>query len=68
MAGLTHHVNIGDDDGAPPWSTLFQLAQSTPTDGWVLVGGLMVQLHARRAGIPEPRATRDVDMLVDVVG
>lgn len=67
MAGDTHTVNIGADDGAPPWSTLFELTAATRTEGWVLVGGLMVQLHARRAGIPEPRATKDVDLLVDVV-
>ena len=26
----------------------------------------MVQLHARRAGIPPPRATKDVELVVDV--
>jgi len=67
MAGDTHTVNIGANDGAPPWSTLFELAAATRTEGWVLVGGLMVQLHARWAGIPEPRVTKDVDLIVDMV-
>jgi len=66
MAGETHAVDIGDDDLLPPWSTVFDIIEATDTDDWVLVGGLMVQLHARRAGIPPPRATKDVDLVVDV--
>jgi len=66
MAGETHAVDIGDDDLLPPWSTVFDVIEATDTDDWVLVGGLMVQLHARRAGIPPPRATKDVDLVVDV--
>ncbi|WP_146842516.1 hypothetical protein [Cellulomonas composti] len=34
----------------------------------MLVGGLMVQLQARAAGIDEVRTTDDVDALVDVMG
>ncbi len=67
MAGETHAVDIGDDDLLPPWSTVFDVIEATDTHDWVLVGGLMVQLHARRAGIPAPRATKDVDLVVDVV-
>lgn len=66
MAGQTHAVSIGDDDLLPPWSTVFDVIEATDTDDWVLVGGLMVQLHARRAGIPPPRATKDVDLVADV--
>jgi len=33
-----------------------------PVD-WVLVGGLMVQLHALERGLPDVRATRDIDVL-----
>jgi hypothetical protein len=66
MAGETHAVNIGDDDLLPPWSTVFDVIEATDTNDWVLVGGLMVQLHARRANIPPPRATKDVDLVVDV--
>ena len=34
----------------------------------MLVGGLMVQLHARAAGVDEVRPTDDVDVLIDVMG
>ena len=66
MAGEEHAIDIGDDDLLPPWSTVFDVIEAIDTDDWVLVGGLMVQLHARRAGIPPPRATKDVDLVVDV--
>ncbi|MET4704289.1 hypothetical protein [Frigoribacterium sp. UYMn621] len=66
MAGEEHTIDIGDDDLLPPWSTVFDVIEATDTADWVLVGGLMVQLHARRAGIPPPRATKDVDLVVDV--
>ena len=66
MAGQTHQVDIGDDDLLPPWGTLLDVAHATDPATWALVGGLMVQLHARRAGIPPPRPTKDVDLLVDI--
>ncbi len=66
MAGKTHAVNIGDDDLLPPWTTVFEVALAIDVSDWVLVGGLMVQLHARRASIPPPRATKDVDLIADV--
>jgi hypothetical protein len=66
VAGNTHQVDIGDDDLLPPWSTVFDVIGATDINEWVLVGGLMVQLHARRAEIPPPRATKDVDLVVDV--
>ena len=66
MAGETHAINIGDDDLLPPWSTVFDVIEATDINDWVLVGGLMVQLHARRASIPPPRATKDVDLVVDI--
>lgn len=67
MAGQTHTVDIGDDDLLPPWTTVFEVAEAIKVEEWVLVGGLMVQLHARRAFIPPPRATKDVDLLADVL-
>jgi predicted nucleotidyltransferase len=67
MAGQTHTVNIGDDDLLPPWTTVFDVAEAIDVDEWVLVGGRMVQLHARRASIPPPRATKDVDLVADVL-
>ncbi len=66
MAGQTHAVDIGDDDLLPPWTTVFEVARAIDISDWVLVGGLMVQLHARRASIPPPRATKDVDLIADV--
>jgi len=66
MAGDTHTVDIGGDDLLPPWSTVFDVIEATDANAWVLVGGLMVQLHALRATIPPPRATKDVDLVVDV--
>lgn len=66
MAGQTHSVDIGDDDLLPPWTTVFEAARAIDVSDWVLVGGLMVQLHARRASIPPPRATKDVDLIADV--
>lgn len=67
MAGDTHEIDIGHDDLLPPWSTLFDLVAATDIDEWILVGGLMVQLHAHRASIPPSRITKDVDVVVDVV-
>lgn len=66
MAGQTHAVDIGDDDLLPPWTTVFEVARAIDISDWVLVGGLMVQLHARRASIPPPRATKDLDLIADV--
>lgn len=67
MAGVTHEVDLGNDDLLPPWSTLFEVVAATDVSEWILVGGLMVQLHAYRASIPPSRTTKDVDMVVDVV-
>ena len=66
MAGQTHTVDIGDDDLLPPWTTIFEAARAIDVSDWVLVGGLMVQLHARRASISPPRVTKDVDLIADV--
>jgi len=52
---------------APPWPVVIELASVLPSTSWVLVGGLMVQLHARAAGVVEVRPTHDVDALVDVM-
>ena len=67
MAGQTYEVDLGDDDLLPPWSTVFEVVGATDAETWVLVGGLMVQLHARRSGVPPPRPTKDVDVVIDVV-
>lgn len=52
---------------APPWPVVVEIASVLPPRSWVLVGGLMVQLHARAAGVDEVRPTHDVDALVDVM-
>lgn len=52
---------------APPWPVVIEIAAVLPAGSWVLVGGLMVQLHARAAGVEEVRPTDDVDALVDVM-
>lgn len=51
---------------APPWPQVAEIASSLGPQDWSLVGGLMVQLHAIRAGITTLRATTDVDMIVHV--
>ena len=60
------HVDIGADELLPPWPAIFDVATATDTSTWVLVGGLMTQVHARNSGITPPRMTRDVDLVVDV--
>lgn len=37
-----------------------------PSEMWTLVGGLMVQLHAARAGLAITRPTEDVDLLLHI--
>ncbi len=44
------------------WDQARALALQLP-GGWVLVGGLMVQLHALEAGLNAIRATTDIDVL-----
>lgn len=50
----------------PPWPQAAELAQTISSRQWSLVGGLMVQLHAARAGLPIARATVDVDMVLHI--
>lgn len=52
---------------APPWPLVIEISAALPVGSWVLVGGLMVQLHARAAGVDVVRPTDDVDALVDVM-
>ena len=47
------------------WKVLVQAAAELPA-GWCLVGGQMVWLHALEHGVEPPRATEDVDIVVDV--
>lgn len=50
---------------AAGWSVLLDVAEAFP-DGWCLVGGQMVWLLAAEHGVPLPRATTDIDVVVDV--
>jgi hypothetical protein len=45
-----------------PWATVRELVDVLPAD-WVLIGGLMVQIHAWERGVTDVRATVDVDVL-----
>ncbi len=49
-----------------PWDNVAELAAHVASDEWTLVGGLMVELHAALRGIPAPRTTVDVDLLIHV--
>ena len=44
------------------WRAVAELATQLPA-GWMLIGGLMVQLHAIEHGIIDVRPTRDIDVL-----
>ena len=45
-----------------PWGAVGELVELLPR-GWVLIGGLMVQIHAWERGMTDVRATVDVDVL-----
>lgn len=64
MVGSAHEVAV--DDAVPVWALLFEVAETVPSHEWVLAGGLMVHLHALRAGVDAPRPTTDVDAVIDV--
>ncbi len=49
-----------------PWPRVFEIARALPADRWMLVGGLMVQVHALAAGIETNRVTLDVDAAVRI--
>lgn len=48
------------------WSRLEEIAQALPTDSWMLVGGLMVHLHAQKAGVRHVRPTDDADLVIEL--
>lgn len=60
-------IRIAPDgvEAAGLWSDLGRLATLVLPEGWTLVGGLMVQLHAYEAGETGVRATTDIDILGD---
>lgn len=64
MAGRAHVVEVPAE--IPPWPLAFEVAASTPPGSWALVGGLMVHVHALRAGIEATRPTSDIDLLLNI--
>ena len=58
-------VDAADRDALAMWNGTLDLADELPDDGWALVGGLMVQLHAYRYGQAGVRATIDIDVLAN---
>lgn len=50
----------------PLWNKVYDIAGMLPDNSWLLVGGLMVQVHAQLAGL-ESRATTDIDMIINVM-
>lgn len=64
MAGQTHVIR--PPASVQPWPLAFELASTLPKSSWVLIGGLMVHLHALRAGVIAMRPTSDVDLLLDI--
>jgi hypothetical protein len=54
-------IPSGDPATLALWRSLSEIADALPGE-WVLVGGLMVQLHAYEHGITDVRATVDVGL------
>lgn len=55
-------VDLEDEESLKLWKAVGDLVDRLPR-GWVLIGGLMVQLHALEHGITDIRLTRDIDVL-----
>lgn len=56
---------MGDDDLLPAFRTVIEVAGAGIGGKLTLVGGLIVAVHARRAGVAMNRSTDDMDALVD---
>lgn len=59
-------IDVPAPSALGPWPLLVEVAHILPPASWTLIGGMMVQLHALRAGIPAPRATADIDALIHI--
>lgn len=57
-------IHPGDESARKLWEAVAKLARHLPQQGWCLVGGLMVQLHAFEHAA-SPRPTGDIDLLGD---
>lgn len=64
MTTLPIEIQPGDENARRLWGAVAELANHLAPQGWCLVGGLMVQLHAFEHSV-SPRPTRDIDLLGD---
>ncbi|HEV3070455.1 MAG TPA: hypothetical protein VGY76_03395 [Solirubrobacteraceae bacterium] len=55
-------VDLADEKTRQLWSAVGELVERLP-EQWVLIGGLMVQLHMIEHGVTDVRLTHDVDVL-----
>lgn len=67
MASVTHPLNLGDDDLLPVWKTVIARSRTMDASALMLIGGLMVDLHAARGGVEMPRSTDDADFVVNAI-
>lgn len=60
---MTHiTIDVEDPGTLALWASVGDLVGRLPAD-WVLIGGLMVQLHALERGVRDVRVTADIDLL-----
>lgn len=64
MAGEKYHLVVNARE--PLWALMLEFASAVPTGSWILVGGLMTQVHALRAGVAASRQTTDIDALLNL--
>lgn len=55
-------IDLEDPETVALWAALGDLVPRLP-EGWVLIGGLMVQLHAIEHDVSDVRSTVDIDVL-----
>jgi hypothetical protein len=55
-------ISAANEPALQLWHAVAESAGRLPA-GWVLIGGLMVQLHAIEHGVVDVRPTRDIDVL-----
>lgn len=55
-------IDLDDAEALELWAAVGDLVGRLPGQ-WVLIGGLMVQLHALEHGVTDVRPTRDIDVL-----
>lgn len=58
----TIDIDLEDPEAQQLWAALGELVARLPGH-WVLIGGLMVQLHAVEHGLTDVRPTSDIDVL-----